>query len=169
MTAMINEVEAIRSRLRTLERQSRCVQGGAVLVGILVGAGLLMGGQAPPREQVMEGQRFSLKDADGKERAWLGMARGRPVLRFLNANGEEHAGLEMSDQGITLHLLNARNRLQTGLSLEARGVAIVTFDGQGRAFAGENAVLNNVGAGLADWGVRAERQVPTQRASAARP
>jgi len=169
MAALIEEVESIRAELRTLERRSRYVQGGAVLVGILVGAGLLMGGQAPPREQVMEGQRFSLKDADGKERAWLGMARGRPVLRFLNANGEEHAGLEMSDQGITLHLLNARNRLQTGLSLEARGVAIVTFDGQGRAFAGENAVLNNVGAGLADWGVRAERQVPTQRASAARP
>jgi hypothetical protein len=169
MAALIDEVEAIRARLRTLERRGRCVQGGAVLVGVLVGAGLLMGGQAPPRDQVMEGQRFSLKDADGKERAWLGMARGRPVLRFLNAKGEEHAGLEMSDQGITLHLLNARSRLQTGLSLEDRGVAIVTFDRQGRAFAGENAVLNHVGTGLADWGLRVERGAPTQRASVARP
>jgi hypothetical protein len=87
----------------------------------------------------------------------------------LNAKGEEHAGLEMSDQGITLHLLNARSRLQTGLSLEDRGVAIVTFDRQGRAFAGENAVLNHVGTGLADWGLRVERGAPTQRASVARP
>jgi hypothetical protein len=138
------ELRAVQARLRAVERGSRWLPAFAVVVlaAALAGAGLSRGGQAPSQGDVVEGQRFSLKDATGRERAWLGMDQGRPVLHFLNAKGQERAGLELADKGLILRVLGPRGRLRTGLSLEDQGVGLITFDRDGRPLAGENAVLN---------------------------
>ena len=141
----LTEVQAIRARVRTLERRHRWFLGCGALVLLVFGTGLLMGSQAARRGQFLEGERFSLRDATGKEQAWLGLDQGKAVLRLLNANGQVRAGLEIADEGIILRVQDAHGRLQTGLSLEDRGVAIVNFNKDGRTSAGENAVMNQTG------------------------
>ena len=144
MAILQRELEDLRARLRALEKRNRWLQRSAALTLILAGAGLLMGGQAPAPSQVLEGERFSLRDATGKERAWLGMEHGEPVFRFLGAKGENRACLTLADQGMVLRVLDGRGRLQTGLSLADRGVALVTFDKAGQSIVGQNALTDQI-------------------------
>ena len=145
MTATTPTLEALQTRLQRLERQNRVFRRGALAMAIIASVAVLVAAQAPPRSQTMQSERFTLKDAQGRERAWLGMGREGPVLRFLNENGRERAGLEMGREGIVLRVLDSRGRLQTGLSLENSGVAVVSIDATGRPLVGENAVKNEAG------------------------
>jgi hypothetical protein len=158
-TAPIPGLEDIRARLRAVERRHRAVLAAlvALLVVVLAGAGLLRVGQGPSYGEGLEGQRFSLKDATGKERAWLGMDKGHPVLRFRDAHGAEQAGLEVGDRGLTLRVIDARGHLQTGLSLEKEGVALLTFDQGGQPHVGQDAVTNRIGSLVPTPGGRARR------------
>ena len=72
MGTLQREFEDLRVRLRALERRNGWLQRAGALTLIVAEAGLLMGGQAPAPSQVLEGERFSLRDAAGKERASLG-------------------------------------------------------------------------------------------------
>lgn len=141
MTAPTPTLEALQTRVERLERQNRAFRRGGLATLLVAGAAALVAAQAPP----MQSERFSLKDAKGRERAWLGMGREGPVLRFLNENGRERAGLEMGREGIVLRVLDSRGQLQTGLSLENSGVAVFAIDNSGRPLVGENAVKNEAG------------------------
>jgi hypothetical protein len=136
----------MRAWLRTREKHARWLQRGVALVLILIlilaGTALLMGGQAPSPGYVLEGERFSLKDANGKERAWLGLDHGKPVLRFLGNNGKERASLALEDRGIILRVLDTSGKLQAGLSVEDQGVALVAVNKNGRPSVGESALMN---------------------------
>jgi hypothetical protein len=139
------EVEDFRARLARLEKRNRWLQGAAVVVLILAGTGLLMGSQAPSLGRAMEAECFILRDSSGRERAWLGLDHGQPVLRFLNTSKREHAALELADEGIILRVRDSQGRLRTGLSLEKEGVALVTRNQDGQWVAGENAIRNHAG------------------------
>jgi hypothetical protein len=145
MTVTTPTLEMLQTRLERLERQNRIFRRGGLATLLVAGAAALVAAQAPPKIQTMECERFSLKDAQGRERAWIGMAREGPVLRFLNDNGQERAGLEMGREGIVLRVLDSRGQLQSGLSLENSGVAVVALDNSGRRLVGENAIKNEAG------------------------
>jgi hypothetical protein len=145
MTVLRPELEDLRARLHSLEARNRWLHRGGVFVLLLAGTGLLMGGQAPSPGHVLQAERFSLRDANGKERAWLGLDHGRPILRFLSTNGEESADVEMADEGLILHIRDSAGRLRTGLCLEQQGVAFFTFSRDGRLLVGEGAVMNHGG------------------------
>jgi hypothetical protein len=158
-TATNPELEAIRARLRAVEARDRWLVAAmaALLVALLAGAGVWLAGQVPSHDEGVEGQRFSLRDAAGQERAWLGMDNGQPVLRFLDARGQERAGLELGDTGLTVRVVGARGQLQTGLSLEKQGVALISFDEGGRPVTGPDAVTNRIGSFVPARGERATR------------
>jgi hypothetical protein len=148
MAAHVAELAAILARLDRLERQNRWLKGGAVLLLVLAGTGLLTAAQnaSKDKDKVMQGERFSLRDASGHERAWLGMGKaGGPQLRFLDANGDERAAFEMANNAMTLRLLDAKGNLQTGVSLELTGVAVVSYDDTGRPLVGPNALKSDAG------------------------
>ena len=158
-TATNPELEAVRARLRAVETRKRWLVAAmaALLVALLAGAGVRLAGQVPSHDEGVDGQRFSLRDAAGQERAWLGMDNGQPVLRFLDARGRERAGLELGDTGLTLRVVGAQGQLQAGLSLEKQGVALISFDEGGRSVTGPNAVTNRIGSFVPARGERATR------------
>jgi hypothetical protein len=158
-TATNPDLAAIRARLRAVETRNRwlVVTMVALLVALLAGAGVWLAGQAPSHDEGVEGQRFSLRDAAGQERAWLGMDNGQPVLRFRDAHGQERAGLDLGDAGLTVRVVDAQGQLQAGLSLEKQGVALITFDQGGRPLTGPNAVTNRIGSFVPARGERATR------------
>jgi hypothetical protein len=145
MTAATPTLEALQTRLERLERQNRVLRRGGLAMLLVAGAAVLVAAEAAPKGQIMQGERFSLKDAQGRERAWLGIGREGPVLRFLNENGRERAGLEMGREGIVLRVLDSKGYLQTGLSLEKSGVAVVSIDEAGTPLVGERAVKTEAG------------------------
>jgi hypothetical protein len=147
MAAHVAELAAILARLERLERENRWLKRAAVVLVVLAGTGLLTAAQNTSKDKVMQGQRFSLRDASGNERAWLGMGKaGGPQLRFLDANGDERAAFEMANNAMTLQLLDAKGNLQTGVSLEPTGVAVVSYDDTGRPLVGPNALKSDAGA-----------------------
>jgi hypothetical protein len=145
MSLPIWESGAILRRLERLERENRWLKRGGLCVAVIAAVILLTGSQDQAKKS-MQGERFSVMDARGKERAYLGMGVTGPVLRFLDENGDERSGLEMSRTGIVLRLLDARGDVQTGLSLEPLGVAIVSYDSTGRPLVGPNALKSDSGA-----------------------
>jgi hypothetical protein len=139
------DLQAVVTRLETLERQNRRLKQVGAAALLLIGLGLVMGGQNPAKSKMMEGERFSLRDAKGKERGWFGMGSDGPALRFLDDSGEERAGLTMSRDGLILRLAGTNGVLQSGLSVERMGVAVVALDENGNPLVGVNAIKNNTG------------------------
>jgi hypothetical protein len=93
MTTHTPELAALVKRLDTLERQNRWMRRAGAAALLLVGAAVLMGGQEPAKSKTGEADAVILRDAPGQERAWLGMDKAGPTLRFRDANGKDRLWL----------------------------------------------------------------------------
>ena len=136
--------KTILTRLESLERQNRWLKRGGAFIVLLVGVGLLLGADDKQKSGSTEGS-FSLKDANGKQRAWIGMTAEGPVFRFLNEAGQETGRWESGKGGMTFRLLDNRGRFQSGFSLEPTGMAVVAVNGQGKLFVGRDAIKADAG------------------------
>jgi hypothetical protein len=87
----------IRSRLEKLERENRRVKRIGALAA-LIGASLLLMGQAKPRRTV-EAESFVLRDPQGRLRATLDMWHEAPMLRLYDKSGIWRTWLSLAGNG----------------------------------------------------------------------
>jgi len=102
MTSDHSELQAIKNRLSTLEAQNRRLKWSGLSLLAFLSAFALMG-QAAPTPQVIEAQRFVLKDAKGNVRAWLGPVRQRVGTNSWRHNKEPKMTLKVSEDASDLH------------------------------------------------------------------
>jgi hypothetical protein len=145
MSTTPTNLDALVARLEKVETQNRRLKRAGVAVLVLLGAFLVMGGKDQTKDQATHSSKFTLRDANGKDRAWLGMGKDGPTLRFLDENGAERAGLSMMKNGLALSWLDGRGKLMTGLSVQRSGVAVVSVDENGQLFVGANALKPDAG------------------------
>jgi hypothetical protein len=140
------DLAALNQRLTRLEGQNRRLRVGALGLALATGAVLIMGSQdAANKPKPAEADRFSLKDANGKERARLAMGSDGPVLQFLDENGRERVGFLISNLGMVCRYVDPRGSLISGFSLERSGVALVNYDQNGRLQSSSNALKPDAG------------------------
>lgn len=86
-----------------------------------VGQMAFVQGKPTPQREVMA-QKFVLVDADGKDRAILGVMAAGSGLFFLDKNGKDRAGLLMSADGdSSLSLIDKNGKDRVGLLVTADG------------------------------------------------
>jgi hypothetical protein len=144
MTTEKHSLEQLADRLTKLERQNRRLKQLGGLLLAVAGLILLMAAQ---REKVTptEARKWVLQTAEGKDRARLEIARGEPLLRFMDDDGRDVATVGVRQGTLLLQLWDGGGHVQTGLALQRDGVALICHDGDGLLQTGRNAILQTAG------------------------
>jgi hypothetical protein len=122
------EFDAIAKRLEKLERQNRWMRGIAGLAFVVATAVVLMGGQSQSKDS--QPNNVVLRDDKGNERAWLGMGREGPALRFCGEDGKERLWLGVAKSTPGLVLYDEQGNRRAALSASKIGVNLVFYDGK---------------------------------------
>jgi hypothetical protein len=69
--------------------------------------------------------RLAVADSEGRDRVWLAVRLGAPVLQFLDAKGFAHAGLTTFNDDIGLAAISGTDRSQPGLVLLGKDRSVV--------------------------------------------
>jgi hypothetical protein len=141
--AVLARLEQLERRSSRLERENRWLKRAAALAGVLVGAAVLLAAQEQNKPPTAE--KFVLTDAQGRQRAWLGMDKDGPALRFLDENGRTSAGLSMGRDAIPIALYDREGRVQCGLAVERDGISMYTVGADGQRSVGRYAIKNTAG------------------------
>ncbi|HWP57860.1 MAG TPA: hypothetical protein VNL14_08235 [Candidatus Acidoferrales bacterium] len=112
-----NELDALSSRVKKLERQNRSHRRATALLLVIFGTALIMGQAAPSR--VVESNSFVLKDAAGKTRAALTLDSAGAVQLVLADQSERiHAQLSVANNGAAhLSLKDNKGIVRVGLAV----------------------------------------------------
>ena len=88
------DYQALMGRLEKLETQNLRLKRVGFAILVLGGIALLMG-QAKPGQiaQLVEAERFVLRDANGKTRADLGFEEGAPSLALFDGQGSRRVSI----------------------------------------------------------------------------
>src|SRR5258708_12751605 len=132
MTSDHSELQAIKNRLSTLEAQNRRLKWCGLSLLAVLSAFVLMG-QAAPTPQVIEAQRFVLKDAKGNVRAWLGLFGKGSELILGDTNKEPKMTLKVSEDASDLHFYGGEHSgMNLGVDLGYPAISMAGTDGSGR-------------------------------------
>lgn len=133
MTHDTPDLQDILKRLGRLEAQNRKLKRGGVCLLAVFSAFLFMG-QAAPAPQVIEAQRFVLKDAKGNVRAWLGLFGKGSELVLGNVNKEPKMSLKVSEDASDLHFYGGdHSGMNLGLDLGKPAIAMAASEAGGTA------------------------------------
>jgi hypothetical protein len=133
MKSDASDYPAIEERLNKLEAQNQRLKWGGVAVLAAVSAVVLMG-QAAPVPQVIEAQKFVVKDAGGNVRGWLGVYATGSELTLGNAKKEPRMRLLVSEDASDLHFYGSHNGGMTlGVNSGDPAVSMAGADGNGGA------------------------------------
>jgi hypothetical protein len=125
-----NSIEALWSRLESLERQNRRIKRIGTLLLVLAGSVFLMG-QATKAVKPVEATRFILKNAKGKKRAELGIRLDGPELAFFNDKEQALLSIGLLEEGPELLLLSSEGKKLASLSLTVTGPMLSLSDQTG--------------------------------------
>jgi hypothetical protein len=124
MTAPSDEMQTLRKRLDQLEHGHHRLGHFGLIAFLGMGVAFLMGqaGRSVVPE-VIEAQRFVVKDASGKSIAALGADRdGAPLLVLMNSDGRLAATLDVTSQKKpTLTLYDGAGKSRVVLAVDADG------------------------------------------------
>lgn len=142
MSTQIHSLDQLADRLNKLECQNRRLKqfGGCLLVIM----GLVLLGAAQ-RQSPVEANQLVLRSAGGKDRARLEIAKGDPMLRFLDENGRNVATMGINRGVLLVQLWDEAGRVQTGWALQSDGVALICHDSDGTLQTGRTAILQTAG------------------------
>jgi hypothetical protein len=129
MTDQPSDLAAVMGRLERLERQNRWMKRAGAVVLVLAGVAVLMGGQGQPGK-TGEPEKLVLRDDKGNERAWLGMARDGPVLRFRDEGGKERLWLGLVKDTPGLAFYDDQGKRRAALSTGRDMVSLLLYDRQ---------------------------------------
>ncbi len=116
------EIQSIVERLEKVEKQNRQMKRVALGASLLAVAFAVMGAQGSPRPVVAE--RFVVVDANGTERAVLGMAERGPALRLYDAKGKKRAEWESEPEETSLLFYGKRGNEQVALFANEAGFGL---------------------------------------------
>jgi hypothetical protein len=137
-------VPDIEERLKKLEAQNRRLKWGGFAILVAISSLFLMG-QAAPVPQVIEAQKFVVKDADGNVRAWLGVYATGSELALGNAKKEPRMTLMVSEDASDLHFYGSHNGGMTlGVNSGDPAISMAGADGNG----GAEVAFSKAGPGL---------------------
>jgi hypothetical protein len=125
-----SDLAAVMGRLERLERQNRWMKRAGAAILVLVGAVALMGGQ--PQDKTGEPDKLVLRDDKGNERAWLGMGKDGPVLRFRDEGGKERLWLGLVKDTPGLAFYDEQGKRRAALSTGRGVVSLVLYGRQER-------------------------------------
>lgn len=128
MTTQKPDLATVMERLERLERQNRWMKRAAAPLLALAGAVVLMGGQPQPQGKTGEPDKLVLRDEKGNERAWLGMAKDGPVLRFRDEAGKERMWVGMSNNTPGLVFSDGQGKRRAALSTSRSAVSLILYD-----------------------------------------
>lgn len=144
MTTQAPELVAVMSRLDRLERENRWWKRSAALLAIVAGTGLLMAAD-DKKSKTSEMEKFLVRDANGRERARLGMGKDGPSLSFLDEQGGQVAEIGISKLGTFLRQNDREGKVLAGIGLSKNGVSLVSYGSTGKLEAGLNAIREDTG------------------------
>ena len=124
MISSPEELKILRDRVDQLERSQRRFRQCGVFLFLGVGVVFLMGQAVPGNvPEVIEAQRFVVKDANGRNLAALGTDRdGAPLLVLTNLDGALGATLEVTaHRRPTLTLYDRDDHSRAALSVDGEG------------------------------------------------
>jgi hypothetical protein len=128
MTTKTPTLEMVIERLTRVEAQNRNLKRLLCALALVVGAVLVMG-QAKP-SHVVEGQKFILLDAEGKERAVLDSnEQGGANLVLVDVNGKQRVNLGMTQSDTLLSLLDASEKVRTMLGTDSAHGTFLAING----------------------------------------
>jgi len=128
-----SELEAVLARLAKLEAQNRKLKLYGLILFLAFGAVVVMG-QAAPTPEVIEAQRFVLKDTDGNVRAWLGLLGNGSEFTLGNVNKQPMMTLKVGEDASDLHFLGSQNSgMNLGLDLGVPAISMMAASGSGKA------------------------------------
>ena len=133
MSSNALELQAIMKRLSDLETQNRRLKWSGLSLLVVLSALVLMG-QGAPAPQVIEAQRFVLKDAKGNVRAWLGLFGKGAELTLGDVNKQPKMTLKVSEDASDLHFFGSQNSgMNIGLDLGEPAVSMAAAERKGSA------------------------------------
>lgn len=134
MITCSSELVDVRARLARLERHNRRLQRGAALAIILgvavAAAGWLPFGHAQSKDksaQIVEAQRFVVRDAKGKMRAALALFSTGPGVALFDENEKQRASIHLTSQSYGLVLHDEQDKPLVALETNGKGSAGLTF------------------------------------------
>src|SRR5438093_7210196 len=141
MESETSKIEVLEQRIRRLESQGRQMKRAGMLLLVLIGALAGMGQvKVKPKNRVIEGEKFVLKDISGTRRAELLMEAGGPGLVLYDADQNRigRFGGTGEGHGAGLSLQGAKGESKVTLISLADGPHLLMFDARGK-FRGEMA------------------------------
>jgi hypothetical protein len=133
MTCTATELQEVKKRLSDLETQNRRLKWSGLSLLAVLSAIVLMGQAAPP-PQVIEAQRFVLKDAKGNVRAWWGLFGKGSEFVLGDTNKQPKMTLKVSDEASDLHFYGGENSgMNLGVDLGNPAISMAGAHGDGRA------------------------------------
>ncbi len=133
MTTQQPDFAAVMRRLEKLERQNRWMKRAGAVVLLLAGAAVLMGGQDQPKGKSAEPEKYVLRDDKGNERAWLGMAKDGPALRFRDEKGKDRVWLGLLKDTPGLVFSDDNGKRRAAMSTGKGTVSLVFYDDSEKA------------------------------------
>lgn len=126
IAARLDRLEAETARAHRAARRWRGVSGGLLTVGLA----LVLMGQAP--DETVRGTSFVLQDGEGRRRAALQLAEGKPHLTFYDAQGKPRMDLVTADDGqATVAMLDASGKVRAAFGTSSAGHGSLVFKGAG--------------------------------------
>src|SRR5258708_25099839 len=133
MTDDTPDLQDILIRLGRLEAQNRKLKWGGVSI-LVVLSGFVLMGQSAPTPQVIEAQRFVLKDAKGNVRAWLGLFGKGSELVLGNVNKESKMSLKVSEDASDLHFYGGvHSGMNLGVDVGKPAISMADAEANGSA------------------------------------
>lgn len=126
IAARLDRLEAETARAHRAARRWRAATGGLASLGLA----LVLMGQAP--DKTVRGTSFVLEDGQGRRRAALQLAEGKPHLTFYDAQGKPRMDLVTSDDGqATIAMLDASGKARSAFGTSSSGHGSLLFKGEG--------------------------------------
>lgn len=124
---MSNDFRTVVARLEQLEQQNRLMKIAGLVLLVLVGATMLMG-QAGAKSKTIEAETLIIRDVEGIERAWLGVAGEFTSLFLYDPKGEKRLQISVSDNLAALSFFEEGEKIRTGLGILPSGSGLVLYD-----------------------------------------
>ena len=121
-------LELLARQVEEMTRQNRWMKriGGGLLV--LVGTIGLLGSQNQTQDKSREQGNFVLRDQKGSARAWLGMTKDGPSLRFLDEGGKDRLWLGVQKDTPGLVFYDGQGKRRAALSVANGPLCLVFYD-----------------------------------------
>ena len=123
----MKEIEVIKTRLETVERQNRKIKLFGIVAILVIGSFFIMG-QTTLRNRVIEAEKFVLVDSKGQTRAILKEENGSVSFFLSDAEQKRRIGLMITSETSGIHFSDSNKTIRASLILAKDGSPVLKFN-----------------------------------------